>query len=87
MSSKLIKQSSANSVIGSVQSNNSAHSETFSQKFFNKLLGEEDKYRKQKSKQNITNLISSYRKLVEHYSSKNDMIHEYFYDQINRLSA
>jgi hypothetical protein len=51
------------------------------------VLGQEETYRKQKNKANLTKLIELYRKLVEFYSEKNDKINIYFMDKIAQLSS
>lgn len=47
----------------------------------------EETYRKQKNKNNLTQLIELYRKLVEYYSERNDPIAMYFMDKISQLSS
>lgn len=55
--------------------------------FIYEILGAEDAFKKYKNKQNLTRLISLYRKLVEHYSEKNDKIALYFTDKIGSVSS
>ena len=51
------------------------------------MLGQEETYRRQKNKANLTKLIELYRKLVEFYSERNDRISIYFMDKIAQLSS
>lgn len=51
------------------------------------MLGAEESFKKYKNKQNLTKLIILYRKLVEHYSEKNDKIALYFTDKIAGVSS
>lgn len=60
---------------------------TLSEDFIYTILGQEETYRKQKNKTNLTRLIELYRRLVEFYSEKNDKISIYFMDKIAQLSS
>lgn len=60
---------------------------TLKEEFIYELLGQEEAFKKFKSKDNLTKLISFYRKLVEHYSEKNDKIALYFSDKISNVSC
>lgn len=51
------------------------------------MLGQEETYKKQQTKANLTKLIELYRKLVEFYSERNDTISLYFMDKIANLSS
>ena len=57
------------------------------EEFIYSILGQEESYRKQKNKANLTKLIELYRKLVEFYSERNDKINIYFMDKIAQLSS
>ena len=62
-------------------------SNQLSEEFIYSVLGQEEAFRKQRNKTNITKLIELYRKLVEFYSEKNDKISIYFMDKISALST
>lgn len=62
-------------------------SNQLSEEFIYSVLGQEEAYKKQKTKVNSTKLIELYRKLVEFYSEKNDKINLYFMDKIAALST
>lgn len=50
-------------------------------------MGQEEAFKKFKTKQNLTKLIMLYRKLVEYYSEKGDKIQLYFADKIANVSS
>jgi len=71
----------------SSQSKSEKSSNQLTDEFIYSILGQEDLYRKQKNKVNLTRLIELYRKLVEFYSERNDKISIYFMDKISQLSS
>lgn len=62
-------------------------SNTLSKEFIYSVLGQEEAYKKQATKGNLTKLIELYRKFVEFYSERNDNITTYFTEKMMMLSA
>lgn len=70
-----------------VSPSRSEDSKSLKETFIYEILGQEEAFKKFKTKNNLTKLIESYRKLVEYYSEKNDKISLYFSEKMANVSS